>query len=140
MSDNINMYGYFLMDALELKNIVSDAISGGKPTQLSENAAKLFTRMTLGFPTAIGRSMVEGAKRFSLGAPTFVKALRTEDPQARAILIKEGIKRIKLDQKMVPLLLGLMCYLIKGMFNCSDVTDMIIFWVLLALIYSNQNE
>ena len=26
MSDNINMYGYFLMDALELKNIVSDGL------------------------------------------------------------------------------------------------------------------
>lgn len=57
-----------------------------------------------------------------------------------ASIIKVGIKRIKLDQRMVPLLLGLVCYLIKGMFNCSVVTDMIIFWVLLALIYSNQNE
>lgn len=85
-----------------VKNIVSDAISGGKPTQLSENAAKLFTRMTLGFPTAIGRSVAEGAKRFTLGAPTFIKAMRTEDPQARAILIKEGIKQAGSGGLVIP--------------------------------------
>jgi hypothetical protein len=76
-----------------VKNMISDAISGGNPNKVSEGIAKLTTRMTIGFPTAIGRSTVEGVKRFTLGAPTFVKALATKDPQARALLIKEGIKQ-----------------------------------------------
>lgn len=85
-----------------VKNIISDAISGGKPTAASENIAKLVTRMTLGFPTAIGRSVAEGAKRFTLGAPTFIKAMRTQDPQARAILIKEGIKQAGSGGLVIP--------------------------------------
>jgi hypothetical protein len=85
-----------------VKNIISDTISGGKPNQATENIAKLVTRMTLGFPTAIGRSVAEGAKRFTLGAPTFIKAMRTEDPQARAILIKEGIKQAGSGGLVIP--------------------------------------
>lgn len=76
-----------------VKNMISDAISGGHPNKVSEGTAKLITRMTIGFPTAIGRSTVEGVKRFTLGAPTFVKAFAEKDPQARALLIKEGIKQ-----------------------------------------------
>lgn len=85
-----------------VKNIISDAISGGNPNALSENTAKLVTRMTLGFPTAIGRSVAEGTKRFTLGAPTFIKAMRTSDPQARAILIKEGIKQAGSGGLVIP--------------------------------------
>lgn len=85
-----------------VKNIISDAISGGNPTQATENIAKLVTRMTLGFPTAIGRSVAEGAKRFTLGAPTFIKAMRTSDPQARAVLIKEGIKQAGSGGLVIP--------------------------------------
>lgn len=76
-----------------IKNIISDTISGGKPNKFTESAAKLITRMTVGFPTAIGRSGVEGVKRFTLGAPTFIKAFAEKDPMARALLIKEGIKQ-----------------------------------------------
>jgi len=76
-----------------VKNVVSDAVSAGKPTPLSEATGKLVARMTIGFPTAIGRSTVEGVKRFTLGAPTFVKALREADPTKRALLVKEGIKQ-----------------------------------------------
>lgn len=76
-----------------VKNLISDGISGGNPNKYTEGVAKLVTRMTLGFPTAIGRSVVEGSKRFSLGAPTFIKALLESDPQKRAILMKEGIKQ-----------------------------------------------
>lgn len=76
-----------------IKNMISDGISMGKPNRFTEATAKLVTRMIFGFPTAIGRSLNEGIKRFSLGAPTFVKALRTADPQMRAILVKEGIKQ-----------------------------------------------
>ncbi|MFZ2537387.1 MAG: O-antigen ligase family protein, partial [Oscillospiraceae bacterium] len=56
-----------------------------------------------------------------------------------SIMLK-GIKQINVDRKIVPLILGLICYLVKGIFNCSVVTDMIIFWVLLALINSNKIE
>lgn len=76
-----------------VKNIISDAISGGNPNKYTEGTAKLVTRMTLGFPTAIGRSLAEGTKRFTLGAPTFIRAMATKDPQARALLIKEGVKQ-----------------------------------------------
>jgi hypothetical protein len=85
-----------------VKNIISDAISGGNPNALSENTAKLVTRMTMGFPTAIGRSVAEGAKRFTLGAPTFIKAMRTKDPQVRAVLIKEGIKQAGSGGLVIP--------------------------------------
>lgn len=85
-----------------VKNIISDAISGGQPNKYSEGAAKLITRMTLGFPTAIGRSLAEGGKRFTLGAPTFVKAFRESDPQARALLIKEGIKQAGTGGVVIP--------------------------------------
>lgn len=85
-----------------VKNIISDAISGGKPNAATEGIAKLVTRMTLGFPTAIGRSVAEGAKRFTLGAPTFIKAMRTQDPQARAVLIKEGIKQAGSGGLVIP--------------------------------------
>lgn len=85
-----------------VKNIISDAISGGKPNKYTENTAKLITRLTLGFPTAIGRSVAEGAKRFTLGAPTFVKAAATKDPQMRALLIKEGIKQAGSGGLVIP--------------------------------------
>jgi len=85
-----------------VKNIISDAISGGKPNRASEGTAKLITRMTLGFPTAIGRSLAEGGKRFTLGAPTFIKAMRESDPQTRAILIKEGIKQAGTGGLVIP--------------------------------------
>jgi hypothetical protein len=85
-----------------MKNIISDSISGGNPNKYTEGAAKLVTRMVLGFPTAIGRSLAEGAKRFTLGAPTFIKALATPDPQARAILVKEGIKQLGTGAVVIP--------------------------------------
>lgn len=85
-----------------VKNIISDALSGGNPNKYTENIAKLVTRMTLGFPTAIGRSVAEGTKRFTLGAPTFIKAMRTSDPQARALLVKEGIKQAGSGGLVIP--------------------------------------
>lgn len=85
-----------------VKNVISDGISGGNPNAATENVAKLITRLTLGFPTAIGRSVVEGGKRFTLGAPTFIKALATPDPQARALLVKEGIKQAGSGALVIP--------------------------------------
>lgn len=85
-----------------VKNMISDGISMGKPNRVSENTAKLITRMTIGFPTAIGRSTAEGVKRFTLGAPTFIKALRTPDAMERALLIKEGIKQAGTGGLVIP--------------------------------------
>lgn len=85
-----------------VKNIISDAISGGNPNKYTEGTAKLITRLTLGFPTAIGRSVVEGGKRFTLGAPTFIRAAMAKDPQVRATLIKEGVKQAGSGGLVIP--------------------------------------
>lgn len=85
-----------------VKNVVSDSISGGNPSPLTEATGKLVARMTIGFPTAIGRSTVEGVKRFTLGAPTFIKAMRQTDPVKRSILVKEGIKQAGTGAFVVP--------------------------------------
>lgn len=85
-----------------IKNVISDGISGGNPNAATENMAKLITRLTVGFPTAIGRSVVEGGKRFTLGAPTFIRAMATKDPQQRALLVKEGIKQAGAGGLVVP--------------------------------------
>lgn len=86
----------------DLAHKISDMLSGGKPSAKSELAGKLFIRMTLGFPTAIGRSAIEGGKRMLWGAPTFYKAMRTEDPKLRAILVKEGIKQLGSGAVIIP--------------------------------------
>lgn len=57
-----------------------------------------------------------------------------------SMVIVKGMKKISSDKMIIPLLLGLVCYLVKGMLNGVVVTDMIIFWVLLGLIYSYQTE
>lgn len=76
------------------KNIISDKMSGGNPNAATENTAKLIVRLTLGFPTAIRRSVVEGAKRTPLVGQLMdgVKIATTKNPQLRAIAIKEAIK------------------------------------------------
>lgn len=85
-----------------IKNVVSDAVSAGKPSPFTEAAGKLVARMTIGFPTAIGRSTIEGIKRFTLGAPTFVKAVREADAVKRSILIKEGVKQAGTGALVLP--------------------------------------
>jgi hypothetical protein len=58
-------------------------------------------------------------------------------------VIKLGFQKIKEDNMMLPLILGLLCYEIKLMFNCSSINDIVIFWVLLAIILSrslNNND
>lgn len=85
-----------------IKNVISDGISGHNPNAVTENVAKLITRLTVGFPTAIGRSVVEGGKRFALGTPTFIRAMATKDPQQRALLVKEGIKQAGAGGLVIP--------------------------------------
>ena len=88
----------------DMKNAISDAISGGKPTQLSENVGKLVTRITIGFPTAIGRTAAEGAKRTPFLGQIIdgVKIARTQNPQTRAVLIKEAIKHAGSGFAIIP--------------------------------------
>lgn len=79
-----------------IKNGLSDMLSGGNPNAISEAAAKLVTRMTVGFPTAVGRTVVEGAKRATLGVPTALRLFSSaarNDPAVRAQIIKESIKQ-----------------------------------------------
>lgn len=79
-----------------IRDGISNFITGGNPSEKSDIAAKLLTRMTVGFPSAIGRSLTEGAKRASLGSlnalKLFSKASR-DDPAVRAQIIKESIKQ-----------------------------------------------
>jgi len=55
-------------------------------------------------------------------------------------IMTKGIKKIKDNKYVIPFILGLVCYLVKTMFNCSAITDILIFWVLLALIFSFEKE
>jgi hypothetical protein len=56
-----------------------------------------------------------------------------------SIMIK-GVKKIRDNVYIIPFLLGLICYLIQGMLNSSIVPGMIIFWVLLGVIFSYENQ
>lgn len=85
-----------------VSNLASDAAANIMPRAAADNLGKLTARMTVGFPTAIARSTVEGVKRFTLGAPTFAKALRESDPLKRAILVKEGIKQAGTGAVVIP--------------------------------------
>jgi hypothetical protein len=55
-------------------------------------------------------------------------------------IIVKGVNKIKDNIYIIPFLLGLICYLIQGMLNSSIVPGMIIFWVLLAIIFSYENQ
>ncbi len=51
------------------------------------------------------------------------------------IILRRAIRAAAKNRIVIPFLFGLVCYLVKGMFNCSVITDMILFWVLSAVIY-----
>lgn len=51
-------------------------------------------------------------------------------------ILRNGFHKIKNDILLMPFILGLICYEIKLMFNCSSICDIIIFWVLMAIVYS----
>lgn len=55
-------------------------------------------------------------------------------------IMKKGLRRIYEDKMMLPLILGLLCYEIKLLFNCSSITDIIIFWVLLAIVFNRATN
>lgn len=69
-------------------------IMGKEYSQGGENFAKGLTRITMGFPSAIGRSLVAGAQRVVPFANIdTVKAFTAPDATLRAAAIKESIKK-----------------------------------------------
>lgn len=51
-------------------------------------------------------------------------------------IMKLGFAKLREDKILMTFMLGLFCYEMKLMFNCSSIADIVIFWVLLAIIYS----
>jgi O-antigen ligase len=51
-------------------------------------------------------------------------------------IMKIGFAKFREDKVMIIFILGLLCYEMKLMFNCSSIADIVIFWVLLAIVYS----
>jgi hypothetical protein len=72
---------------------IADVV-GKDYTQGGENIAKLITRVTIGFPSAVGRSLAEGVQRVVplLNTDT-VRIFTAGNPQARAMAIKQSIKK-----------------------------------------------
>lgn len=80
-----------------LQRKVSDSIasvSGKEYSQAGENIGKAVTRATIGFPSAVARSIGEGLQRV---VPLFnadtVRAILTKDPATRGVAIKDSIKK-----------------------------------------------
>lgn len=74
---------------------VAHALSFGSENKVVRGGAKLLTRATLGFPTVVWRSMVQGGKRALLGLPSWGQAgvaLAKGDKAAAAMAIKQAVK------------------------------------------------
>lgn len=76
---------------------IADGIAkmmGKEYSQGGESVAKALTRLTLGFPSAVGRSLVAGSQRIVPFANIdTVKAFTAPDATLRAAAIKESIKK-----------------------------------------------
>lgn len=55
-------------------------------------------------------------------------------------IVRLGFVKIREDKIMMTFLLGLFCYEMKLLFNCSSITDIIIFWILLAIVFSRATS
>lgn len=65
-------------------------LSGGSQSKIAQTAAKAIVRLTVGFPTVIGRSLYGGAKRATVGVPELLTAgykFAKGDPQAARDLL-----------------------------------------------------
>lgn len=74
----------------KIEQTLVDAIASKGGGKLSQTAAKAIVRLTIGFPTVIGRSLVGGAKRATLGLPELGmagRALARGDKQMAADLL-----------------------------------------------------
>lgn len=74
-----------LTHSKKIEQMMVDAIASKGGGKLSQTAAKALVRLTVGFPTVIGRSLVGGVKRGTFGAPDLIsagKAFAKGDTQA----------------------------------------------------------
>jgi len=77
-----------LAHSKKIEQQMADMIAGKGGNKAAQLAAKLAVRLTVGFPTVIGRSLVGGAKRATLGAPEAIHAAFVKgDPMKRADLL-----------------------------------------------------
>jgi hypothetical protein len=78
----------------EIATYIGQKLGG---TRLSNGVGKAIMRVTVGYPTVIGRSLVGGAKRTLLGTPDAAMAVRNAmkggDPEKTALLIKNSVKQ-----------------------------------------------
>jgi hypothetical protein len=58
----------------KIEQSMVDAIAGHGGGKLTQTAAKALVRLTVGFPTVIGRSLLGGAKRATVGVPELMGA------------------------------------------------------------------
>jgi len=77
-----------LAHSKKIEQQMAEMIAGKGGNKAAQLAAKLAVRLTVGFPTVIGRSLVGGAKRATLGAPERIHAAFVKnDPLKKADLI-----------------------------------------------------
>lgn len=65
-----------LAHSKKIEQTLVDAIASKGGGKLSQTAAKAVVRLTVGFPTVIGRSLLGGVKRATLGVPDLIAAGR----------------------------------------------------------------
>lgn len=79
----------------KLESMAVHALTRGSDNKAVKTAAKLLVRTTLGFPTVVWRSMVEGGKRAMFGLPTlgrFGAAMKAGEKADAAMHFKNFIK------------------------------------------------
>jgi len=77
-----------LAHSKKIEQQLTDMIAGKGGNKAAQLAAKVAVRLTVGFPTVIGRSLVGGLKRATLGAPEAIHAAFVKgDPMKRADLL-----------------------------------------------------
>lgn len=88
----------------KIENVLSDAVQkrladagiGSKGQTVGRGAAKAVTRVGLGFPTVIARSLAEGMKRATLGIPeaawSTLKFMKTRNKEAYAAELSKAIQ------------------------------------------------
>lgn len=77
-----------LAHSKKIEQQLTDMIAGKGGNKAAQLAAKVAVRLTIGFPTVIGRSLVGGMKRATLGAPEAIHAAFVKgDPMKKADLL-----------------------------------------------------
>lgn len=77
-----------LAHSKKIEQQLTDMIAGKGGNKAAQLAAKAAVRLTVGFPTVIGRSLVGGAKRATVGVPEAIHAMFVKgDPMKKADLL-----------------------------------------------------